>query len=230
MDHLILLHGALGSKEQLLDLENILSDRFIIYQFNFAGHGGEPMADKAFSIQGFADSLEQFIVSNHIENPSVFGYSMGGYVALYAAARRTLSFKKIITLATKFAWDPVIAKNETAMLDAETMQQKLPAFVDMLAKRHAPMPWQEHLQLTATMMLDLGDQPLLNESELKKIDAPCLLLLGDKDKMVSREETIAVAEKLPDGVFELLDNTSHPIEKADMAVLADRIRSFLGDR
>ena len=44
--------------------------------------------------------------------------------------------------------------------------------------------------------------------------------------MVTKEETEAVQKVLPNSRFQLLEQTAHPIEKTDIAVLAGIIREF----
>ena len=82
MKQIILLHGAIGAHDQLVALANELKQQgFQPYSFSFSGHGQIPFQDN-FSIEQFALELEQFIAKNNLEQPAVFGYSMGGYVAL----------------------------------------------------------------------------------------------------------------------------------------------------
>ena len=80
MQHLLLLHGAIGAKDQLEELEKSLQDKFIVHRINFSGHGGETFSDKPFSISLFADEVLNYLSSQNIEQASIFGYSMGGYV------------------------------------------------------------------------------------------------------------------------------------------------------
>jgi hypothetical protein len=39
-EQVILLHGAIGSKEQLIPLQNELENKYTVHNFNFSGHGG----------------------------------------------------------------------------------------------------------------------------------------------------------------------------------------------
>lgn len=227
MTDLVLLHGALGSKDQLTPLENALKEYYNIFCFNFPGHGGQPVEPYDFSIAGFAAALKNFVAGHNISNPSVFGYSMGGFVALFAAAEKMIRFNKIITLATKFDWSPAVAAKEAAMLDPEAMKTKVPAFVNILSERHAPQDWKEHLRLTSQLMQDLGNSNPLHAAALSQIHQPCLLMLGDHDKMVSQQETEAVQKQLPAATFHLLADTAHPIEKVNTQLLAGAIHDFL---
>jgi pimeloyl-ACP methyl ester carboxylesterase len=227
MKDLILLHGALGSKEQLQKLEDNLTPAYNVHRLNLPGHGGEKLEPFEFSIPGFADALTGYVKNNNLSNPSIFGYSMGGFVALYAAAHKLFPIDKIVTLATKLDWSPMIAAKETAMLDPVALENKVPAFVQVLAQRHSPQPWQEHLKLTAGLMKHLGEVNLLNSTLASTIQQPVLLLLGDSDKMVSPQETIIFKEQLPNAAFKVLQDTPHPIEKTDPISLAQMIHIFL---
>jgi hypothetical protein len=53
-------------------------------------------------------------------------------------------------------------------------------------------------------------------------------MLGDRDKMVSLDETTEVYVNLPSAQLAILPNTAHPIEMVNQARLAYEIRSFLG--
>lgn len=226
MKHLLLLHGAIGAKDQLLPLADLLKNDFIVHVFNFSGHGDKPFSEKPFSIHAFAAELEEYISTQEIKQTSVFGYSMGGYVALYLAKKRPELFSEIITLATKFHWDEIIAAKEAAMLNAEIILEKVPVFAEQLKQRHQPNDWKLLLEKTKEMLLQMGKENPLQLSDYATVNHPVLLLLGDNDKMVARDETESVQKALPNSRFQLLEQTSHPIEKANSVVLADTIREF----
>ena len=112
MKPIILLHGAIGAKDQLEPLAKELSGNgFQTYSFNFSGHGQSPFQNQ-FSISQFSNELLEFVVKTHLIRPAIFGYSMGGYVALYLASQKPDGLGKIITLGTKFVWSPEIAVKE----------------------------------------------------------------------------------------------------------------------
>jgi pimeloyl-ACP methyl ester carboxylesterase len=224
--NLVLLHGALGAASQFGALKTALENDHSVSVLNFSGHGGKPFAP-GFSIETFAQELLAFFDQNNIEKADVFGYSMGGYVALQLARTAQERIGKIITLATKFDWTPEIAAREVKMLDPEKIEEKVPAFAEMLALRHAPNDWKEVLRKTAGLMLALGGRNLLDVNVLSKIPHPALICLGDSDQMISMEETRRAAEALPNGKLLIFDQTPHPFEKVDVEKLAAAIRDFL---
>lgn len=227
MQHLVLLHGAIGARDQLQRLAGSLKERYIIHSLNFNGHGGVPFANKGFSIPVFASEVLSYLQQQEIDKTNIFGYSMGGFVAMYLAKQHPGIVDKIITLATKYYWDEAVAAKEVKMLDADTILQKIPAFAEQLEKRHYPYDWKDVLLRTKDMLIQLGNQNSLQPADYKTINSACLLLLGDKDKMVTAEETMAVQKALPNAAFRLLPDTPHPIEQVDHQMLASIIDEFI---
>lgn len=228
MQPLLLLHGAIGSQDQLVPLKEELKPYFDIHCFNFPGHGGDDCAE-SFSMHAFTKATVAYCEKHELKEPLVFGYSMGGYVALLIESQYPGTFKKIVTLGTKYEWSEDISAKEIKMLRPDVIEQKVPAFAQQLANRHGNTHWKDVLHKTASMLLDLGKHPLLTASALQKVSCPTMLLLGDKDNMVSQDETQDAANHLSHGQFQLIPNTPHPIEQVDVSVLSNIIHKFLVD-
>ncbi len=90
--HIVFLHGSLGTSKDLTSLIEIFQTKgYRTHTFDFSGHGPGSKNFEEFRIDCFAKTLDLFLSSNNIKSPAIFGYSMGGYVALYHKAH--LSFK-----------------------------------------------------------------------------------------------------------------------------------------
>jgi pimeloyl-ACP methyl ester carboxylesterase len=226
MTDLLLLHGALGAMSQFAEPEKILKTDFRIHLLNFTGHGGEPLPAESFSIKLFADDVLSYIDKNRIEKADIFGYSMGGYVAVYLAKHFSERIGKVFTLGTKFRWDTETAGREIKMLDPVRMQEKIPQFYAELQKRHLPESLEVILKKTGEMMMNLGRVNELKPSDFAAIQNEILVALGDRDKMVTLGETVEVFKKIPRGSLLVLPNTPHPLESVDFERLADEIRRF----
>lgn len=227
MKKLILLHGALGSASMFDDLTEKLKGSFEVYAFNFSGHGGAPVNEEGFGIEVFAEELKAFIINNKLEEADIFGYSMGGYVALYLAASQPNLIGKIVTLGTKLAWTAEGAEEETARLNPELIKEKVPKYAALLKERHGKKQWKQVIWQTAGMMLELGDEPLLTMENLPLITNQVTILLGADDNMVSKEESENVVTILTNGKFISIPNMPHPLEKLDMGVLCENLKSIL---
>lgn len=221
-----MLHGAIGSSVQLEPLAGKLKSSFDLYLLNFTGHGGKQIPDEPFSIKLFADDVIYFIKKNKLEGINVFGYSMGGYIALYIARHYPGMLGKIFTTATKFQWSEETSAKESAMLNPDKILEKVPKFAEELELRHSPEDWKTVLNKTAKMMICLGKNRTLKDDDFSKIENEVLVSVGDRDNMVTIEETVDAYRKLKNGKLLILPGTPHPIEKMDTDRLAGEIKMF----
>jgi pimeloyl-ACP methyl ester carboxylesterase len=221
-DPLILLHGALGSSENFAQLLSALPSPARALAFDFPGHGAD-RSDAPFSIPAFAAAVERFMDERQLERADFFGYSMGGYVALYLAWKNPARVGRILTLGTKFAWSPETAAREAGRLDPEAIEAKVPAFAQSLARRHGPDRWKQVVRRTAALLTGLGAAPDLSDQAWPFITAPVVIGLGELDQMVGADESRAVVDALPNGRFEILPQTKHPIEQVEPRTLAEFI-------
>ncbi|MGO3182212.1 MAG: alpha/beta fold hydrolase [Aequorivita sp.] len=222
---LLLLHGALGSKEQFLPLQEILSSNREVFIMDFDGHGNS-RSDKDFSIELFTQNVVQFLEEHNISKVDIFGYSMGGYVALNVAKEHPLLINDIVTLGTKFDWTKSFAEKEVKMLNPEQIQIKVPNFADRIEQLHGEN-WKIVVSRTAGMMTNLGDSPNLNQNDFEHIKNRSLICLGELDKMSTIEESEKVANWMPNANFQSIPNFKHPIEAVSNNKLASIINNFL---
>ncbi|MDX1627736.1 MAG: alpha/beta fold hydrolase [Fulvivirga sp.] len=222
---LIILHGALGASHQFKRLKFLLQDSFEVHLMNFSGHGGKPF-ESDFSIQQFAHELDVFINENGLNEAKIFGYSMGGYVALHLARKKPGKISKIFTLGTKFDWTPESAEKEVKMLNPDKIEEKIPAFAQVLAKRHAPNNWREVLDKTKQLMIALGEGAALSTADFQQTATQAMIGIGTEDEMVSMEESQYVANALPHGLIKVFEGVKHPIEKMNEELLVKEIKKF----
>lgn len=215
LKNLVLLHGALGSREQMESLKNMLSGENIILNPDLYGHGLLSAMHHDFGIPRMAHELEKFLSENELTNVHVFGYSMGGYVALYHNVLYPDRIVKIICLGTKFHWTHSFATQETQNLKPSWLTDHAPKFAQSLQKRHGDS-WSQMVVQTSQMMQSLGEQPLLDDVLLSRVKARCLILRGDQDTMVNAEETQWAARCIPNAITGTLDQSPHAIEKVDL--------------
>lgn len=227
MKNIILLHGAIGASDQLIPLSEELSEAgFNCYKFDFSGHGHSSFKSE-FGIVTFSIELKEFILKNKLNKPDVFGYSMGGFVALLTAFHNPELIGKIITLGTKFDWSPEVAKKEVQMLDPEIITNKIPEFANSLYTMHGEK-WKELLAKTAGMMKELGNKNPLDEVTFSKINNRVVIGRAENDKMVSKDETNYAAGKIKDAELFELPNSKHPLDSCNPKELSKTISQYLG--
>jgi pimeloyl-ACP methyl ester carboxylesterase len=226
MEKILFLHGALGSKLQFTPLMSALKNDFECHSLNFAGHGGEMIPAQGLTFQTFSQNILDYLDAQKIEKIHLFGFSMGGYAALYFAHLHPTRVQKIITLNVKFNWDPITTAKETGLLDPDKMFEKVPAFANNLMVLHGMNIWKNLLKSTSDMMKKLSETVVMSEEELKSIAHPILLGVGDRDLTSSIKETLDVFQKLQKAQLWVIPNTAHPFERIDLNQLEMMTRNF----
>jgi pimeloyl-ACP methyl ester carboxylesterase len=167
-------------------------------------------------------------IEQHFSTPiPIFGYSMGGYIALLIGHKRPDLVQQIATLATKFDWEPESTHKQLDKLNATIMAAKIPAYTAYLDSLHKSTPWQTVVENTYKVITDLGKNPPISNQLLSELQMPCRLGVGDHDVMVSVTETYERYRQIKQGSFYVLPNTIHPLEHVAPELLAHQIKHFI---
>lgn len=225
---ILFLHDVLGVSKDLSALMDLMEEQnYKSLSFNFAGHGPSAKSPEEFRIDLFARELDMYIKNHNLKNVIVFGYSMGGYVALYHKANFEDSpISQIITYGTKFNWSEKAVSRELPMLDPDHLKEKFPSFTDSLQNKHGDK-WKFLLKSTAHLMQNLEKLDGLTKEDLQSIDIPVTLILGDQDRMVSSEETHLNASWIPRAQVKTLTNSKHEMERSNLKELSEIIAQVI---
>ncbi len=210
--NIVLLHGAIGTKQQMQGLSAQLKNEHHVYSYDFPGHGEHPHMENGFSIELFEEWISKEI-DKMDGDVAILGYSLGGYVGLRLALKYADKIKVVMTFGTIFNWHPEQAKKQISMINPDKIQEKVPSFAEHLHNTHGEK-WPKVLSNTHSLLQKLGDLPLLNEENLPNIKAKCLITVGDRDALVSIEESIQTYKLIPGAMLAVYPATGHPIEKA----------------
>jgi len=223
---LILLHGALGHPDQFRQLELLLHTQFDIHTLCFRGHGPQALSPQGIPVEELVQQVADYVKENELNQLTIFGYSLGGYVALLYAHQEPDRVKSVLTLATKMSWSAAIAAQERKLLIPEQIIKKIPAYAEQLARWHGQHKWKQLVLSTGDMMQRLGAFPLLQEAQLKAIANPVQMMVGDQDKMVSITETLEATQLIPGASFAVLPSSKHPFEQVRLALLHSLMQDF----
>src|SRR5690554_3606123 len=184
MKKLVLIHGALGDYTEFDKIVPLLEKEYEIEVFQIPHHGNYQDSKVKFEMNALVDDFLKFLNKN---GPSyVYGFSLGGYLALAAAQKVESNFKGIVTQGTKFNWSKEAAEKETSTLNVAFLSTKAEGFYNYLDELHkAYLP--KLLGKTAEFMTLLGKNPRISKESVEKLTIPVRLTRGGKDKMVSKE-------------------------------------------
>jgi pimeloyl-ACP methyl ester carboxylesterase len=226
----LLLHGALGAAASMRPLAERLDGHLTAHTLDFAGHGAARAPSAPLTIELLAAQVSAHIEEHGLAPARIFGYSLGGYVALHLAATRPARVGRVMTLATKLAWSPEVATRMNAQFDPATIRAKVPTLAAALASLHPGMGWEALLGATRTMLADLGDHPRLSPDTYARITQPVRLAVGDRDTTVSIDETLAAMRTIPGAELEVLPATPHLLERMDFDRVSRSTLEFFGAR
>lgn len=225
MQDLLLLHGALGHTLHFAPYLDWLKQYFKVHTILFDGHGGTGIPADGIRMEHYVTQLHGYCEKHQLEQFHVFGYSMGGYIALAYALQQPGKIASILTLATKLHWTAEGAAKESKMLDPGVIAEKVPKYAAQLEQLHGP-GWKDLLPAIAGMMTALGAHPLLDATRYARMATRVQLMVGDKDVMASIDETLEAAKMIPDARFAVLPATKHPLEQVRADLLMALMKDF----
>lgn len=224
---ILLLHGALNTSNQFSVLSQKLEPYFDVHTLDFSGHSQVPY-EGVLNMQVLVGDISRYVEQMESETFHIFGYSMGGYAAVSYAKSHPKKLGKMMTLATKWDWNPTSAAQEVAMLNPEVMSAKIPAYVAKLQSWFGADHWSKVVHNTAALMHDLGHGGGLSADDFRKMETDVLILRGSEDKMVSAASSMDVASWLKNGTYKEIVGAPHTLEKVDVDVLVGEIIDFCG--
>lgn len=226
MKNLLLLHGALSTQKQFDTFRPLLESDYHLHTLTFRGHGNNNTLLSGNYFEDYAEDILHYMLQNQLTKVSFFGYSMGGYAALYFAYKYPEMVESIMTLNTKFDWNKEQVGKETALLNATKIEEKVPAYAQSLIELHGEDNWKTVLANTKTMMEQLAENPLLNNDIFLHIKQPVLIGVGDRDNTATVAENLHVQQQLHKSALLVLPNTPHPFDKVNFDTLALFCKNF----
>lgn len=224
---MLCLHGALGTSAQFDPLRPHFPEGFRLLAPNLPGHGGLPV-DRPYALPDFAESVLADLDRAQIAQTDLFGYSMGGYLALWLAWKHPERVRRVVTLNTKLDWSPETAARMIGMFDPDKIVAKAPQLAETFAQVHAPADWRTVARYTADLLQTFGAGQGLPPEAFAQIACPVLVLRGELDTTVTAEESRQVAEWLPKGQYGEIAGGRHALEQVDAGALVGAVLGFVG--
>ncbi|HEY0738639.1 MAG TPA: alpha/beta hydrolase [Herpetosiphonaceae bacterium] len=194
---LLLLHGAYMSIDAFGELLPRLAATRQVIAVELQGHGRTADVDRPIRYEQMADDVAALLGELGIESVDVFGYSMGGGVALQVAIRHPQLVRKLIAASAAYNTEGIYPELQ-AMFDTITPETFAGTVMESEYKRLAPNP-DDFPTLVAKMTeldLQILDWPA---EDIRSIKAPTMLILGDSD-VVRPEHALEMFRLLGGGV------------------------------
>jgi pimeloyl-ACP methyl ester carboxylesterase len=225
---LVMLHGAsISGLEQFARLAPVVARGFRVYLPDARGHAGTAggpadgwsTADLVADLVGFADALG--LGTFHL-----LGYSMGGMTALHFASAFPQRIRTLAAISIGTEREPRLSVGRSLM-DPDGIEREDPGWARSLAARHDPShgpgAWR---RLLTAIVEDIADQPLLTAAQLRAIDAPTLVVAGDRDPFVPVQQSHALSRQVRKGRLLILPGVGHDVPGESTGLFETALTEF----
>ena len=205
---LVLLHGAFGTAEGWAQVLPTLAKSHRVILVELQGHGRTGDIDRPLSFGQMAEDVAALLKQLKIQQTDVFGYSMGGSVAVALAIKHPELVRKLAILGTgtgasKDTFDPEAYKQFKSMTP-ETFN--FPQVKDPYT-RLAPDPSKWPVLVSKIIKMD-DDFKGFPEKDVKSIKAQTLVMMGDHDA-IRTEHATEVARLIPNAQLAIIKDGDH---------------------
>ena len=97
MQDLVLLHGWGKRGEDYRELVDLLSQKYRVFGPDLPGFGAEPLP-RPFTLEDYANWLQDYLEKNKIKDPVLVGHSFGGRVAIKLATSHQSLVTRLVLL------------------------------------------------------------------------------------------------------------------------------------
>jgi valacyclovir hydrolase len=220
----IAVHGRLGTAQ--VDLANVLdwlSQSYRVLGPSLRGYGESTPKPRDFPLDFYhrdARDLIAFMDALGIARAHLLGYSDGGETALVAAGLAPDRFKSVAVWGAVGYFGPEMRPVAQSNYPATWMDEATKQLHGITDPDAMILQWVRSL----THMIDRGGDVSL--SLAPKINAPVLLMLGEKDRLNPQAYGQKLVDQLPNGRLVMFD-TGHAIHHEDFAAFQRVVGEFL---
>lgn len=209
---LILLHGAYMTIDAMGEVLPELARTRRVIAVELQGHGRTADVDRPLTYEQMADDVAALVRHLEIEEADVFGFSMGGGVALQVAIRHPEVVRRLVVVSAAHTSDSMHPEL-LEMIPSITPEAFAGSPIEEAYLRIAPNPDDFPTLVAKLKQLDM--EPFTWPPEdIRGIPAPTLLIVGDSDA-VRLESAVGLFRLLGGGVMGDLAG----LPKSQLAVL-----------
>jgi 3-oxoadipate enol-lactonase len=203
-----------------------LAEHFRVIAFDPRGVARSDKPDEPMSMRGYADDVAALLEALNVERAHVLGASFGGFVAQEFALAEPKRTRGLVLCCTSFGGPRhcppapetlrAIASTKGLNTEERVRENLLLAFSHAFVAEHADevervialraeneVPEYAYLrQLQAAMAFNA-------EERVANIKAPTLVITGDADVIVPRENSSNLAAKIPGAKLRVIEGGSH---------------------
>jgi pimeloyl-ACP methyl ester carboxylesterase len=195
---LVLLHGAYMTIEAMGEIVPSLAETRQVIAVELQGHGHTADIDRPITYEGMADDVAALLRHLEIEEADVFGYSMGGGVALQVDIRHPEVVRKLVVASASYTSDGMHPEL-LEMIPTITPEVFAGSPIEEAYLRIAPNPDDFPNLVAKLKRLDMEPFAWAPE-DIRGVAAPTLIVVGDSDA-IRLEHVVELFRLLGGGVM-----------------------------
>lgn len=233
---IIFTHGHSMYHKQWVPQIDYFSDSYRTVVWDVRGHGNSSLPEGEVDPEQFSKDLAALMEKLQLPSAILCGLSMGGHISLQAAVRYPERVRALILIGTPFTntfnWfekttapfsrfaTRLIPLSTTAKLTANALSKITPSNHDFVMEAFGMMTHRNFIRHWA------GNLRMESKADLEKVKCPTLILYGDKDNMVGRQQAELKA-RIPDATLHQITNAHHLTNLDNPNEVNRRIEEFL---
>ncbi len=240
-EHLLLLHGALGTHRQFAGVKKQLGGEFDLLMPDQRGIGASTRGRRVASMSVLAEDMIELFKCLEVGHAHVLGYSMGAAIALELALACPEQVDRLVLVSGSAggASERVTAARRALdgaadVLSGRWLRERCrltysPGFLQRHPGVLSEVARQRIGGRSAEVVLSRLEARRLHDTtdRLGLIEAPTLVIAGGGDRLVDPENSVVLAEGIRDARLLVYQDCGHAVlaERAD-EVVSD-VRAFL---
>jgi non-heme chloroperoxidase len=220
---IVFLHAYTDSWFAFSRVLPLLSPSYHAFAPDERGHGDSDKPDCCYTVDDFTSDVDAFMEEVGIEEATLVGDSSGGMIA----QRVALDYPHRVSRLVLMGSPTTLVNNEAVMEAGEEMRAMedpiSPEFVREfhLSTIHHPVPEEflstalsETLKVPARVWRGYMEGVVLtvdDTARLGEIGAPTLILWGERDAFLPREEQERTVAAIPDATLRVYPETGHAV-------------------
>lgn len=223
----VLLHGGLGSRMDFAPLAGQLAMDCRLIAIDSRGHGRSALGAATLSYRRLADDIAAVLDHLGLGEAGIIGHSDGGIVALRLAASGLVRPRFVVAVAAHWHLpddDPV-----REIYRGVSVEDWRGMFAQQVERYEAENPDPDFARLfeaTRAMWLGSGADAYPGET-VGAISAPLLVIHGDEDFLVSRQQAFELAQQVEGARLLNLPFASHTVLEDAPADVLPALTSFM---
>lgn len=206
---LVMIHGNGGNIKSLQSMIPYFSEHYQVIVADSRGHGKTGLGESTLTYEQMAEDWASLLDYLDVDSVNLIGISDGAIIGLLLAIHNPSKIRMLAAMGANLRPDSTaIYSWASRWLDRESNNIE-----DLIAENDTTADWRlirRHLNLMDT-------QPNIPISDLAKISAPVLVMVGDKDA-IRLEHAISIFEGLPKAHLCVFPGGTHfvPKNKAEL--------------